>query len=110
MNDTPTRLDRVGDSALRIVWADGHESVYTWRLLREQCPCAVCKPSEVLASPAEVPLPIPQGIRATAVNPVGRYAIHVTWSDGHTTGIYAYEYLRRLCPCEACQPKQFEEG
>jgi DUF971 family protein len=29
--------------------------------------------------------------------------VRFEWSDGHNTGIYSYEYLRALCPCEACQ-------
>ncbi|MEK7316525.1 MAG: gamma-butyrobetaine hydroxylase-like domain-containing protein, partial [Candidatus Eisenbacteria bacterium] len=33
---------------------------------------------------------------------VGQYALHFDWSDGHTTGIYSYDYLRRICPCDAC--------
>lgn len=111
MTDMAKTVERVGDSALRIVWADGHESVYPWRLLRAHCPCAVCKPYEALGAPlAATPVSVPPDIRATGVSPVGRYAIHLTWSDGHATGIYAYDYLRPLCPCEACQPRQFEEG
>lgn len=31
---------------------------------------------------------------------VGNYAVQPTWDDGHQTGIYTWEYLRRLCPEE----------
>ena len=34
---------------------------------------------------------------------LGRYAIQFEWSDGHHTGIYSFENLRRLCPCPACR-------
>jgi len=34
---------------------------------------------------------------------VGNYAITIQWSDGHSTGIYAFDKLRQLCPCEICQ-------
>ena len=108
---TPKQFERVGKSALKVVWADSHESLYSLRLLREQRPCAVCKPYEPLGVPRVWARPqVPEGIQATAVKPVGRYAIHIAWSDGHTTGIYAFDYLRQLCPCEACQPQQFDEG
>lgn len=30
--------------------------------------------------------------------PVGNYALQPTWDDGHHTGLYTWEYLRRLCP------------
>jgi ATP-binding protein involved in chromosome partitioning len=28
---------------------------------------------------------------------VGNYALAFYWSDGHSTGIYSYEHLRKLC-------------
>src|SRR3989338_5365355 len=108
MSTVPTTVERLGDSALRVVWTDGHESVYLWALLRESCPCAVCQQGGDEGRAGERPLS--PGIRATAVKPVGRYALHIAWSDGHLTGIYAFDYLRRLCPCEACRPQQFQEG
>ncbi len=33
---------------------------------------------------------------------VGRYALQIFWSDGHSTGIYSFHYLRELCPCGEC--------
>jgi DUF971 family protein len=33
---------------------------------------------------------------------VGRYALQIFWNDGHSSGIYAFDYLRRLCPCAEC--------
>ena len=43
-------------------------------------------------------------LHAVQIGVVGRYAISIQWSDGHDTGIYSYETLRQLCPCEICQP------
>lgn len=109
MGATPTMIERVGET-LHVRWADGHESVYPWPLLRARCPCAVCRPAEPFGGPQPVAIPVPPGLRATAIKPVGRYALHIAWSDGHLTGIYAFDYLRQLCPCEACRPVTFEEG
>jgi hypothetical protein len=36
---------------------------------------------------------------------VGNYALAFAWSDGHSTGIYTFEYLRKLCPCPQCLPE-----
>jgi DUF971 family protein len=36
--------------------------------------------------------------------PVGRYALKFTFSDGHESGIYSFSLLRRLCQCDICQP------
>ena len=111
MGFVPNLLEKIGDSALRIVWSDGHESVYQANALRRQCPCAVCKPYDSLGAPRSVPPPsVEETVCPTSVQPVGRYGLHITWSDGHATGIYAYDYLRQLCACEACQPKQLGEG
>jgi DUF971 family protein len=52
-----------------------------------------------LAGPASAPAGPPV---LKEVNPVGRYAYSLVWSDGHASGIYAFEYLRTLCECEAC--------
>ena len=40
------------------------------------------------------------------VTPVGKYALKFKWSDGHESGIYSWEYLRRVCRCNDCMTKQ----
>ena len=100
-----------GRREVRIVWRGGHESVYPFDLLRKECPCALCndqrgKPS----ASAGLSLTVLSGpvlkageVQVREVSPVGRYAINFVWSDGHDSGIYAYAYLRGLCPCSACR-------
>jgi DUF971 family protein len=41
--------------------------------------------------------------RPVEVIPVGKYALKFRWNDGHETGIYSWEYLRRVCECEDCR-------
>ena len=41
-------------------------------------------------------------VAVTAIEPVGNYGISIAWSDGHTTGIYRFDFLREICNCEAC--------
>ena len=98
----PERIERVGQTALKIRWADAHESIYTWSYLRKMCPCAACRE-------------VPQGqadpsVKPLELAPIGRYALTIRWSDGHTTGIFSHEFLRSICACEACQPQQLDEG
>jgi len=45
---------------------------------------------------------VPRDVRAMEFHPVGNYGVAIVWSDGHDTGIYTFDALRRLCPCEAC--------
>ena len=42
-------------------------------------------------------------VKIASLEPVGNYAIRINWSDGHSTGIYSYDHLRRICPCEECR-------
>ena len=80
---------------LEIDWVDGHRSAWSFAWLREACPCATCKPAAVL--PMYTPPPKPASAHA-----VGRYAIQFNWLDGHTSGIYSWDYLRRVCQCREC--------
>ena len=34
---------------------------------------------------------------------VGKYAIRFKWNDGHELGIYSWQWLRQICPCEECR-------
>jgi len=88
-------------SRLRIEWKDGHVSTYEPRSLRLRCPCAACM-DEMTGERTLDPERIPEPVHPTEIRYVGRYALQFLWSDGHSTGIYPFEYLRRLCPCEEC--------
>ena len=41
------------------------------------------------------------------VEAVGHYAIQIDWSDGHNTGIYSFDHLRKICPCAECKGTTF---
>ena len=45
-------------------------------------------------------------LRMLSVEAVGGYAIRIDWSDGHNTGIYSFDHLRRICPCAECRAKR----
>lgn len=78
-----------------VVWTDGHESYYTGRDLRVACTCATCV-EEMTGKKLLDPSRIASDIRATEIKPVGRYGLGIRFSDGHDTGIYAFERLRAL--------------
>jgi DUF971 family protein len=42
------------------------------------------------------PMPGKRGVRITAVNPVGRYAVRLVFDDGHDTGLYSWDLLHQL--------------
>ena len=108
MNERPTGITaNKSKRELTITWNDGHTSVYPFDLLRAACPCASCRGghenmrAEPEASLFDTYLPVDsEATRLTNVKAVGSYAITIVWEDGHDYGIYNWQYLRALCPCE----------
>lgn len=92
---------------VEIAWADGHASRYTFPYLRDNCPCAVCnderEKKEKEKSKGMPALPMfKERVKARGAKPIGSYAIQIDFSDNHATGIYSFDYLRSICPCEEC--------
>ena len=88
---------------LGIVWLDDHESYFPGRDLRLACGCARCV-DEITGRRTLVAAHVPEDVRVAEVHPVGNYGLAVRFSDGHDTGIYTFDALRRNCPCAACSP------
>lgn len=99
MSGPSTTPREVGPDAegtrLRIAWEDGAESLYAPRDLRLRCPCAACV-DELTGERILTPAAVPPDVHPLAIHYVGRYALRFEWSDGHGTGIYPFDYLRRL--------------
>lgn len=93
----PTEIKRVSPNELKVVWDDGHESVFATEFLRRHCPCATClHEQEENRREGLFSLPIASQSELRAIELSGRNAIVITWGDGHKTGIYTWEYLRNL--------------
>mgnify|MGYP006437183831 FL=1 len=96
----------LSDTALTVVWGDGGRNDYDLETLRRRCPCAGC--GELRGEPHgpelvagnSLPMLTSEAAAATSeargFDPVGRYGIRLTWADGHDTGIYTFEFLRKL--------------
>jgi DUF971 family protein len=100
----PEEIERRKDGSIRVRWSDGHEGVYPPRYLRLNCRCAACV-EEWSGKQIVTPEGIPEDLRPLRISPVGQYALHVEWSDGHSTGIYPFDLLRSICPCKDCRPE-----
>jgi DUF971 family protein len=90
---------------LEIAWNDGAICQYPLSHLREACPCVECRGGHQFMGAQYDPtnlleLKPKRSYVIAGLEMVGNYAIQPTWDDGHSTGIYAWEYLRRLCPAE----------
>ena len=92
---SPREIGRANQHDVRIRWSDGSEKIYPARSLRLKCPCAMCVDENtglrILKEPG-----IPLDVHPVKIEPVGRYAIVIHWSDGHNTGIYTWENLYEL--------------
>ena len=86
-----------GATTLEIDFADGHRATYPHQVLRGYCPCAICQGHQG-------PIRFVEGgsLELSDLGEVGDYALRLTWSDGHATGIYTFAFLRELCSCSEC--------
>jgi DUF971 family protein len=85
-----------------IDWKDGHQSAYDNEYLRDHCPCASCTgahgtPPREKKSSNPLQLYTPK-LKMVSAEPVGNYAIRIVWNDGHSTGIYSFDHLRKISP------------
>ena len=90
----PDAIDVAPGGAIRISWPGSPEVTIPALALRDACPCAACVEEgtgrKVLDSAT-----IPADIHPLEVTAVGAYAVQFHWSDGHSTGIYSWDTLRR---------------
>jgi DUF971 family protein len=98
---------------VEITWSDGHTSRYDFPYLRDHCPCALCNEERAKqetfgastgsagGSSAVLPMFKPR-VKAKSATAVGNYAIQIEFTDGHATGIFSFDHLREICPCDAC--------
>ncbi len=101
---TPTKIDQRNAQTLAIEWADGGQSLIDVRSLRLACGCAVCV-DEWSGKPLLAPDSVPEDVAPQSIQSVGRYAIQIQWSDGHDTGIYPFERLRKLADSGLLAPQ-----
>jgi ATP-binding protein involved in chromosome partitioning len=79
---------------LSVLWQDGRQDDFDARDLRLVCPCAMCV-DEMSGKRTLDPNKIPLDVGFKTIANVGRYALSVSFTDGHSTGIFSFERLRR---------------
>jgi len=96
-SEPPESIDITPTSEFLVRWPGGQVDTIPSRRLREICPCAACI-EEFTGKQLLDPATIPADIHPSEISPVGNYAIQVTWSDGHSTGLYTWQTLRGAIP------------
>ncbi|MBX3389177.1 MAG: DUF971 domain-containing protein [Phycisphaeraceae bacterium] len=107
---SPSQIDLKKDKGLTIRWSDGTTSYYPIAYLRRMSPSADMRQlrEEMASNPLTV-LPSRGGsgpVQATGASLVGNYAIKIEFSDGHSSGIYSWVYLRSIDPDRPQAPPQ----
>ena len=108
----PLHLAISKSKGISIDWTDGHASKYSLEYLRDNCPCAGCTGAHG-TEPQRTDYSSPQPanpfqmyrpkLKMDDIEEVGSYAIRIKWNDGHSAGIYSWQHLREICPCDACK-------
>ena len=93
----PTNIQQIGNE-LAIQWNDGVESYLDLQYLRRACPCAACGGEpDALGNVIRPRVSYSENsFDLTGFEMIGGYALQPRWADGHNTGIYSFQYLRRL--------------
>ncbi len=89
---------------LALKWDDNSEQFVSLETLRRFCPCAACMGEKDIFGTTYKPPERAYGggaFELAALHPVGGYAVQPAWRDGHNTGIYSWEWLRRVAGAEA---------
>ena len=89
------KIWQADERTLGVVWTDSHESSYDVVELRRKCPCAKCV-DEWTGEQRLMPEDVPETVRPVRIDSVGRYALSISFDDGHSTGIYSFQFLRTL--------------
>src|SRR5262245_15109294 len=94
----PLDLQQIGEQ-LAIKWEDGSENFVPLEKLRRNCPCAGCRGEvdimgNVYKNP---PKPLrPESFQLSRLMTVGTYAVQPVWGDGHSSGLFSFDYLKQV--------------
>jgi DUF971 family protein len=94
----PLDIQHIGNE-LAIKWDDGREDFIPLETLRRACPCAGCKgETDILGNVYKNPEKpfAANAFQLVRLKSVGGYAVAPVWADGHDSGLYSFDYLRKL--------------
>ncbi len=92
----PTEIKVLEKKFLFLKWNDGTESKIDLTVLRKFCPCAICTSESERHHHDYIVVYSENQTKIAGLQVVGNYALSVVWSDGHNTGFYDFDYLRKI--------------
>jgi len=79
---------------LFIAYDDGAEFALAYKTLRLESPSAEVQGHG--RGPKPPPPVVSDSLTVEKADPVGRYAVRIHFSDGHSSGLFTWAYLRQL--------------
>lgn len=83
-----------GPRRLQVAFDDGETISIPFTILRAYTPSAETKGH--VADRGARSEPVDADITVTDAEPIGTYAVRIVFSDGHRTGLYTWDHLRKL--------------
>ncbi len=100
MRDAPTDIKlKRAEGVLEISWGDAAPRRYDAKRLRCECGCAGCVDERTGVRTLDVNS-VPDDIGISHIGLVGNYALKLSFSDGHDTGIYSWDRLYGIQPLQ----------
>lgn len=92
----PLQIQPASPTEVFFSWNNGESFHVPYLEIRFQCPCASCV-DEHTGKRVLRKETLAKDIKPTAMQVVGKYAIQISWTDGHNTGMYHFDRLFELC-------------
>ncbi|MEW6508133.1 MAG: DUF971 domain-containing protein [Bacteroidota bacterium] len=92
----PVSIKVVNKELLAVEWNDGSISKIKLPNLRLNCPCAFCASDRESKGKKYFPIYSTDELTVTNISTIGNYAVGISWKDGHNTGIYSFQYLKKI--------------
>ncbi|HAR44161.1 MAG TPA: hypothetical protein DCS07_16275 [Bdellovibrionales bacterium] len=93
---SPTQIEPFSTTEMLVAWNNGEKYAVSYVELRFYCPCAGCVDENTGQRTIQRTSINPE-VRTTDATLVGRYAVQLSFSDGHTTGIFSFDHLLEIC-------------
>ncbi len=91
----PESIDVSRDTAVTVTYLDGYVAQFDLVNLRQRCPCATCRQLRERGEDSWPRPTSPGPLRVEHAELHGAWGLIITWNDGHATGVYPFDWLRR---------------
>ena len=97
MTLSPTQIQaNRSKGTLSLTWSDNSKYELPFKYVRGECPCAACIDEFTGERILDLDT-IPDSIVPENLAMSGNYALKISWSDGHSTGLYTWDHLHLIC-------------